>query len=48
MKAFPEINQFAAFWPINDLMLLHLKNMSRRSKMRQEKEAAAKAAATCA
>jgi hypothetical protein len=40
MSAFPQLNSYEGCWPVNDLMILRLKNTSRREKLRLEKEAA--------
>jgi len=43
IKAFPQLTEYEACWPVNDLMMLHLKNTARREKLRDQKLAAEEA-----
>jgi hypothetical protein len=47
-NAFPQLISYEGCWPVNDLMLLHLKNTARREKLKLEKEDAAAARAAAA
>jgi hypothetical protein len=37
MKAFPRLVDYEGCWPVNDLMMLHLKNTARREKLKDQK-----------
>ena len=39
MNTFPQLFSYESCWPVNDLMILHLKNTSRHEKLKLEKAA---------
>ena len=43
INAFPQLINYENCWPVNDLMLLHLKNTSRHERLKLKKLVVAKA-----
>lgn len=41
MNAFPQLLSYEGCWPVNDLMMLYLKNTSRRERIKVSKMEAA-------
>lgn len=37
VDAFPDLRKYQGCWPVNDLMIMHLKNTSRRERLKTER-----------
>jgi hypothetical protein len=44
IDTFPQLERYQGYWPINDIMMMHLKNTSRRERLKVAKLLTAKSA----